>query len=317
MGPAHLILLMTVVMCCMMNSNGEIAYKAHKNEVQNERRKIVKLLMRNFPLQESSSYHNLVEDDEVGQPTFQEGDHLTQYAPSYPYEGKPMLKNKKDAIIYYRPKVKASKKPITDLSKFEYALSTILLPPPIHTSPTDVVTIKEANDDNADEFYAPYMNHMSLTQPINEATEENTDEYYEAYMQNMYKTYNEKNMKLTQPDSEQNSADRYYLPVMQYQQPEILPKNTADQYYLPYNQYAQQQQDDWLQYYQPQSDELPNLIDGGLYDGPVDMLENEKRAESDEYQELPTLGFGNQFPGPASADNEIYDIPKILLKYQQ
>merc|ERR1711892_379410 len=169
MGPKDLVLLVTLSVRCVMYSNGAIAYKAHKNEVQNERRKIVKLLLRNFPLQESSSYHNLVEDDDVGQPNFQKGDHLTQYAPAYPYDGE------STSTKHDQPDIKYSKIPKQDISRFEYALSTILLPPPINSEPIDVESFKE--------------------------TAENADEYYEPYMQDMYKTYDIENLKLTQTDS--------------------------------------------------------------------------------------------------------------------
>merc|ERR1711936_1152280 len=83
--------LVIVVLCYVARCSCKIAHQTGANEVQQERRKIVKLLLRNFPLQESSSYQNLVEDedkehnllgdDEEEHPQFQEGDHLAQYAP--------------------------------------------------------------------------------------------------------------------------------------------------------------------------------------------------------------------------------------------
>merc|ERR1711892_1245013 len=256
MGPKDLVLLVTLSLCCVMYSNGAIAYKAHKNEVQNERRKIVKLLLRNFPLQESSSYHNLVEDDDVGQPNFQKGNHLTQYAPAYPYDG-------------------------------------------------ESTSTKHDQPD------------MKLTQPIKEATEENVDEYYEPYMQDMYKTYDIENLKLTQTDSEEQNAGQYYLPYMHYAQPEITSTNNAEEYYLPYNRYDQQHQDDWLQYhhslpvrvFSTPTDELPNLTDGALYEGP----------ETAEQEELPALKIGSYFSGPEpeSAENEIIQLPIKQLKFRQ
>jgi len=308
MGPKDLVLLVTLSVCCVMYSNGAIAYKAHKNEVQNERRKIVKLLLRNFPLQESSSYHNLVEDDDVGQPNFQKGDHLTQYAPAYPYDGE------STSTKHDQPDIKYSKIPKQDISRFEYALSTILLPPPINSEPIDVESFKETTENDADEYYAPYM---KLTQPIKEATEENVDEYYEPYMQDMYKTYDIENLKLTQTDSEEQNAGQYYLPYMHYAQPEITSTNNAEEYYLPYNRYDQQHQDDWLQYHHSlpvrvfatPTDELPNLTDGALYEGP----------ETAGQEELPTLQIGSHFSGPEpdSAENEIFQLPMKLLKLQQ
>merc|ERR1712079_18126 len=133
-----------LLMCCMICSNGEIALKTQKNELPKERRKIVKLLLRNFPLQESASYHNLVEDDEAGQPIHR-GSSMTKYAPAYPYKEESMteLRIPKPVTNMKRP----------DISKFEYALSTILLPPPM--SPETL----ENSEDNADVYYKPYE-HM-------------------------------------------------------------------------------------------------------------------------------------------------------------
>jgi len=283
---------------CMMYSNGEIAFKTHKNALQNERRKIAKLLLRSFPLQESSSYHNLVEEEDVGQNILQKGNELTQYAPEYPYDGQITTGNQGDASFYYHPSVKTLKRTNPDLSKFAYALSTILLPPPISSSPVETGHTIEATEDAAAEYYAPYI-------------------------QDMYKTYDDKNLKLTQTLKE-DDADKYYLPYMQNKQPEIYSSNNAEEFYLPYHQYAQQQEDDWLAYYQPQPvkvfassvDELPNIKLGSLYRGPIDVFENNEKAEMFE-DELPSMTIGNQFLGPATAENEIFDHPKIFLKFQR
>merc|ERR1740128_1424762 len=144
--------MVTVVVCCMMYSNGEIALKTRKNELTKERRKIVKLLLRNFPLQESASYHNLVEDDEVGQP-ISNGNHMTQYAPAYPYHEESMSSNQASAFKYQEPTTKLVKKMKPDLSKFKYALSPILLPPPIRSNlaslPSSILS-----EENAAEYYA-------------------------------------------------------------------------------------------------------------------------------------------------------------------
>merc|ERR1711936_1535389 len=97
MGHKVLGCLVIVALCYVARCSCKIAHQAGTNEVQQERRKIVKLLLRNFPLQESSSYQNLVEEDEgeddvEEHPQFQEGDHLAQYAPLYPY-GAPSIED--------------------------------------------------------------------------------------------------------------------------------------------------------------------------------------------------------------------------------
>merc|ERR1711971_1496142 len=175
MGPKNAIALMKVLVCCMMISNGKYAVKTRKNEMPTENRKIVKLLLRNFPLKESASYHNLVEDDEVGQPVAK-GNHMTQYAPGYPYQEESMSSNQVNAFKFQEPTTKLVKKTKPDLSKFEYALSTILLPPPIPSDPPSLSS-SFPNEENADKYYAPYMKYE---QPNIENT---ADEYYLPYNQ--------------------------------------------------------------------------------------------------------------------------------------
>merc|ERR1712142_1025732 len=142
MGPTVILVSGALLLCCMRYSNGDIAVKTQKNELPKEKRKIVKLLLRNFPLEESASYHNLVEDDEAGQPIAR-GSSMTKYAPAYPYEETHISKLHKPV-----------QKP--EISKFEYALSSILLPPPKPAEPSV---------DEADVYYAPYMQWIQNYNP--------------------------------------------------------------------------------------------------------------------------------------------------------
>merc|ERR1711936_1218051 len=178
--------LVTVVLCYVARCSCKIAHQTGANEVQQERRKIVKLLLRNFPLQESSSYQNLVEeddgkhnivedeehnllgDDEEEHPQFQEGDHLAQYAPLYPYE-EPSIEDK----MYYRPILKSSDG--SEFSRFEHALSPFLLPPPIDSGRVNVDTTVEATEDNADLYYEAYVHPNANVQ-------DNAEKYYEGYI---------------------------------------------------------------------------------------------------------------------------------------
>lgn len=317
MGPKDLMVLVTALVCCVMYSNGKIAFKTRKNELPTERRKIVKLLLRNFPLQESASYHNLVEDDDVGKP-ISKGNHMTQYAPAYPYQ-ESMSSNQANAFKYQEPTTKLVKKTKPDLSKFKYALSTILLPPPI---PSDLPSLPSSflNEENADEYYAPYMKHIGNDKYLPETEESNEDNagvYYAPYMQNLYQSSESGNIKLIPTSFEEENADQHFVPYRMYEQPNI--KNTAAKYYLPYNQYAQQQHDEWLQYYPHQSEdsssssygELPQHSSDVLYEGPTE------KNNSIDFEKLPTLQIGDQFSGPTSIDNEIFDVPKVFLKLQQ
>eukprot|EP00091_Calanus_sinicus_P001961 TRINITY_DN1199_c0_g1_i18.p1 TRINITY_DN1199_c0_g1~~TRINITY_DN1199_c0_g1_i18.p1 ORF type:complete len:315 (+),score=68.84 TRINITY_DN1199_c0_g1_i18:182-1126(+) len=313
MGPKNAIALVMVLVCCMMISNGKYAVKTRNNEMPTEKRKIVKLLLRNFPLQESASYHNLVEDDEVGQPVAK-GNHMTQYAPAYPYQEESMSSNQVNAFKFQEPTTKLVKKTKPDLSKFEYALSTILLPPPI---PSDLPSLSSSflNEENADKYYAPYMKNNEYEKYFlkpEHSNEDNADVFYAPYTSSL-----SGNIRLIPTTSIEENADQYYAPYMKYEQPNS--ENTADEYYLPYNQYAQQQQDDWLQYYRHNSEdssyesfgELPTHSLDVLYEGP-----REEQIDID-FKELPTLQEGNQFSGPTSIDNEIFDVPKVFLKLQQ
>jgi len=277
-----------VLICCMTYSNGEIASKTIKNELPKERRKIVKLLLRNFPLQESASYHNLVEEDEAGQPIAR-GSSMTKYAPAYPYQEEPMSK-----LASTKPVAKLLLKS-PDISKFEYALSTILLPPPVSQSQT-------YNNDEADAevYYAPYIDSNVDDDDMYKNTEENADIFYEPYMQNMYQ-YGENTA---------NNADVYYAPYIKQTYGSSHPEEElADEYYAPYMNYnQQQQQDQWLQYFYRQPlpvahteyQELPQHDASSLYEGPVDdfIVSGEE-----------TL--------PEAHENEIFDLPRVILKLNQ
>jgi len=292
MGDRVMVALGLVLICCMTYSNGEIALKTQKNELPKERRKIVKLLLRNFPLQESASYHNLVEDDEAGQPIHR-GSSMTKYAPSYPYKEESMSELRIPSTKLKRP----------DISKFEYALSTILLPPPM--SPETLVN----SEDNADVYYAPYMQYMYKDPSyLPDNSEDNADVYYAPYMQNDNEKQND-----ASSDPEEEFADEYYIPYMKYDQPD------GESYYLPYHQYQQQQQDQWLKYFyrqplpvvQEEYQELPVHDAESQYEGPAEEV------PEFEDESLPGLGIGMQYTGPATNDNEIFDMPRVFLKIDQ
>merc|ERR1711936_482132 len=279
MGHKVLGCLVIVALCYVARCSCKIAHQAGTNEVQQERRKIVKLLLRNFPLQESSSYqnlveedegeddleededkeHNLIEDDEDEHPQFQEGDHLAQYAPLYPYE-ELSIEDK----MYYRPILKSSDK--SEFSRFEHALSPFLLPPPIDSGRVNVDTTVEATEDNADIYYQGYTypnSYPNVGKMIEEAEEDNAALYYVAYVQ---------------PNTEDN-ADEYYEPYLY----------TSSN--LPYSQYTPTQQE-W--------EKLPELGDGNMYEGPMEALEDidNKEHRNGEYE------------------NEIEDVPQIIVKFE-
>merc|ERR1711936_1289937 len=298
MGPRILGCLVIVALCCVARCSCKIAHQTGTNEVQQERRKIVKLLLRNFPLQESSSYQNLVEedegehnieededkghsllgDDEEEHPQFQEGDHLAQYAPLYPYE-EPSIEDK----MYYRPILKSSDK--SEFSRFEHALSSFLLPPPIDSGRVNVDTTVEAEEDNADLYYEAYVHPNANVQ-------DNAEKYYEGYIHPANNL--EKYIKSFDEPSEDNANDYYVV----YVQPNT--EDNADEYYepythtssnLPYSQYTQTQQE---------LEKLPELGDGYTYEGPMEALEDIDNKEH-RYVEY---------------ENEIVDVPQIIVKFE-
>merc|ERR1711936_1517440 len=310
MGPKVLGCLVIVVLFYVARCSCKIAHQTGANEVQQEKRKIVKLLLRNFPLQESSSYHNLVEedegeysivedenkehnlleDDEEEHPQFQEGDHLAQYAPLYPYEEQSI-----EDKMYYRPILKSSDK--SEFSRFEHALSPFLLPPPIDSGRVNVDTTVEATEDNADIYYQGYTypnSYPNVGKMIEEAEEDNADLYFEAYVHplanvqdNAEKYYEgyihlannlEKHIKSFEDPTEDN-ANEYYVAYLY----------TSSN--LPYSQYTPTQQE-W--------EKLPELGDGNMYEGPMEALEDidNKEHRNGEYE------------------NEIMDVPQIIVKFE-
>lgn len=289
-----MLVLGLVLICCMTYSNGEIAMKTQKNELPKERRKIVKLLLRNFPLQESASYHNLVEDDETGQP-IPRGSSMTKYAPAYPYEEESMSE-----LNSQKPVAKLLLK-LPDISKFEYALSTILLPPPVSQSQT-----QRNNEDDAEIYYAPYMGSNVKDEDMFENSDENPEIFYEPYMQNMYQ--NDEYF----PENSANNADAYYASYTKQPYDSSDPEEEfADEYYIPYynqllNYNQQQVPDQYVQYFHRQPhpimheeyQDLPQHDVTSLYEGPVDdLIMSEK-------ERLPH-------------ENEIFDVPRIILKLNQ
>merc|ERR1711915_714567 len=137
--------LLLQILPLIMVTNTEAVKDDGEPELHKEHRKIAKLLLKSFPLKESGSYHNLVEDEEEGQKIAEE-EQIGYYAPQYPYSSTALAKNRK--------LVKAQlHKAYPDLSRFTYALSSVLLPPPRRVVPTE---------ENADLYYAPYMNTMRI-----------------------------------------------------------------------------------------------------------------------------------------------------------
>jgi len=197
------------------------------------------------------------------------------------------------------------KKP--DISKFEYALSTILLPPPKPAEPSV---------DEADVYYAPYIQSNVYDENLFENSEDNAYVFYAPYLQNMYK-YGESSYqsKETLPENTEDDADLYYKPYMLSDNtPQILSSNVeeeaGDDYYISYMNYntaylPYSQQDQWFQYYNRQPlpethevyQDLPQHDTQNLYDGPVnDYISSEEESL------------------PPTYENEIFDVPKAILK---
>jgi len=319
MGPGVLGCLVIVVLCYVTRCSCKIAHQTGANEVQQERRKIVKLLLRNFPLQESSSYQNLVEEDD-GEHNIEEDEDKEhnlleydeeehpqfQYEPLYPYE-EPSIEDE----MYYRPILKSLDK--SEFSRFEHALSSFLLPPPIDSGRVNVDTTVEANEDNADIYYQGYNypdSYPNIGKMVEEAEEDNADLYYEAYVHpnanvqdNAEKYYEgyihpannlEKYIKSFE-DPTEDDTNEYYVA---YVQPNT--EDNADEYYepythtssnLPYSQYTQTQQE---------LEKLPELGDGYTYEGPMEALEDIDNKEH-RYGEY---------------ENEIVDVPQIIVKFE-
>jgi len=365
MGPRVLGCLVIVALCYVASCSCKIAHQTGANEVQQERRKIVKLLLRNFPLQESSSYQNLVEeddwehnkvedenkehnllgDDEKEHPQFQEGDHLAQYAPLYPYE-EPSIED----IMYYRPILKSSDK--SEFYRFEHALSPFLLPPPIDSGRVNVDTTMEATEDNADIYYQGYTypnSYPNIGNLIEEAEEDNVDLYYEAYV---HPNPNVQIMESLEPTEE--NAEKYYEGYIHpsnnmeirkaFEEPT---EENADQYDQGYiystpnmqliKSLEEPMQDNIDTYYERYIQSNPNLKYIKSFEVPTEDNTNEyyvayvqpnTEDHADEYYEpylytssnlpysqytqtqqewekLPELGVGNMYKGPMEALEDI------------
>ena len=144
-----------------------------------------------------------------------------------------------------------------------------------------------ATEDNADEFYKPYYY----------ATEDNADLFYAPYYGVSY-------------GAGAYGADKQ----------ESDNNNDADSYYIPYLPYADKMSDPWLHYYKP----LPTHDKDHLFEGPLATNDHQYQGPSSNLQEVPKLSQGlHQITGPKydisheitqDSDNEIFDVPKILLK---
>merc|ERR1711936_1355394 len=239
MGLGVLGCLVIMVLYCMGSCSCKVAHKVHSNEVQQERRKIVNLILRNFPLQDSSSgknlveedeehnlvededkEHNLLEDHEEEHPQFPEGYPLAQYAPLYPYEDQPfdseqvnvnttIEATEDNADIYYQG--------------YTYPNSNLKI---------DKI-IQEAKEDNADLYYGAYVHPNDNIQEI-EPSEENADVYYEEYI------YPTLNMQVTKSPKEtiEDNVDSYYeehiYPTLNMQvtkSPKETIEDNVDSYY--------------------------------------------------------------------------------------
>ena len=96
--------------------------------------------------------------------------------------------------------------------------------------------------------------------------------------------------------------------------------NDAGSYYIPYLPYADQISDPWPHYYRP----LPTHNRDHLFEAPLPTNKHQYQGPSSDFQEVPKLSQGlHQITGPKydlsheitqDSDNEIFDVPKILLK---
>ena len=136
------------------------------------------------------------------------------------------------------------------------------------------------------------------------ATEDNADEYYKPYY---YAT--------------EDNADIFYAPYYGAETDnEADNSNDADDYYIPYLPYADKMSDPWPHYYRP----LPTHDKDHLFEGPLTTNDHQYQGPSSNLQEVPKLSQGlHQITGPKydlsheiaqDSDNEIFDVPKILLK---
>merc|ERR1711936_1570934 len=241
MGLGVLGCLVIMALYCMGSCSSKFAHQAHSNEVQQERRKIVKLILRNFPLQDSSGYQNLVEEDEEHNlveeedkernlledheekhPQFQEGYPLAQYAPLYPYEDQPIDSEQ----VNVDTTIEAPKDNVQVIESLEPSEDNADLYYEGYIHPTTNLEIRKAleepTEDNADLYYQEYIYptpNMQVTKSPKETIEDNVDSYYEGHIQH------NPNIKFIK--SSEDNADEYYEPYM------------STSYHLPYSQYTQ------------------------------------------------------------------------------
>ena len=119
----------------------------------------------------------------------------------------------------------------------------------------------------------------------------------------------------------EDKADMLYQP---YKKPNIHEDYDAEKYYLSYIPDWNQMSDPWLQYYD--NTPLPTHSKTQKYEGPFPSVSMElfegpfqTLGEVPQYQELPKLSLGNTYTGPNDniadvKDNEIFDVPKVLIK---
>merc|ERR1711872_1038366 len=185
------------VLLLILVTNAETVKDDGEPELHKEHRKIAKLLLK-----ESGSYHNLVEEEEEEGQKKADEDPIGYYAPQYPYSSKALAKNRKIVKAQLR-------KANPDLSRFTYTLSSVLLPPPREVVPTE---------ENAELYYAPYMNTM---EDQFDSVEEDVDVYYLPYM----------NLGRVQPvfkKPKTKSIEDYYSA---YQFTDKLPQHSAQDLY--------------------------------------------------------------------------------------
>merc|ERR1711936_29179 len=293
MGLGVLGCLVIMALYCMGSCSSKFAHQAHSNEVQQERRKIVKLILRNFPLQDSSGYQNLVEEDEEHNlveeedkehnllkdheeehPQFQEGYPLAQYAPLYPYEDQPIDSEQ----VNIDTTIEATEDN-ADIYCGAY----------VHPNDNaQVIESLEPSEDNADLYYEGYIHpttNLEIRKAFEEPTEDNADLYYQEYI------YPTPNMQVTNSPKEtiEDNVDSYYEGhikdnaniklIKSFEEPS---EENADEYYEPYMH---------ISYNLPYSQYTRRL---------------EEASEHTENKELRNEEY----------ENEIFDDPKIIVKLQ-
>ena len=116
-----------------------------------------------------------------------------------------------------------------------------------------------------------------------------------------------------------DNADLYYAPYLHRQQETGDSSHGADEFYPHY--YPQpQEQDPWARYYAA----LPTHNRAEQYPGPAPALPTHSKGAQYPVPALPVLGAGLQYAGPRdlgheiggeqTADNEVFDVPRVLLK---